>query len=417
MPRSGRRFPCGPGSALMAPIASLLKASPPARRFFAAYLQSSLGTGLGYVALVLVALERFGGSWSVAALLLADLVPLMALGPLLGAAADRLPRRVCVVVADLARAVAFAGIALAGDIDVALGFAILAGAATGVFNAAALSGLPGLAGERHTAAATSLFSTISTLGKTLGPIVGAAALAGGGVELALLVNAASFLLSAIVLATVDLGRAPASEASETHEPEAKGPLRAAGGFRMLVAAGTAITLFGGICNVAEPSLVTEDLSAGQAAFSILVAAYGLGLAAGAMTGSRGGAPARLWTAYVIGVLAFGAGLAAAAAAPGYALVLPAFALAGLGNGLVLVHERLLVQALVAERALGRAFGTLDMAASWAFGVSLLCGAAFVEAAGARGALLAAGAGALVVGVACALALAPRRARRPVLETG
>src|SRR5438270_9810565 len=77
----------------MTSIALLLRSRPPARRFFLAYLQSSMGNGMGYVALVLVALERFHSPWAVAAILIADLVPLMALGPLLGGAADRLPRR------------------------------------------------------------------------------------------------------------------------------------------------------------------------------------------------------------------------------------------------------------------------------------------------------------------------------------
>src|SRR3954452_8982360 len=61
--------------------AALLRPSPPARRFFLAYLQSSLGNGMGYVALVLVALERFHSPWAVAAILIADLVPLMAARP------------------------------------------------------------------------------------------------------------------------------------------------------------------------------------------------------------------------------------------------------------------------------------------------------------------------------------------------
>src|SRR3954447_15244987 len=152
-------------------IADLLRSSPPARRFFLAYLQSSLGNGMGYVALVLVALERFHSAWAVAMVLIADLVPLMALGPLLGGAADRLPRRACAVGADVLCAVAFVGIALVHDLGATLALAALAGVGNGIFNPAALAGLPHLTGERHAAAGTSLFSAISTLGKTLGPLV------------------------------------------------------------------------------------------------------------------------------------------------------------------------------------------------------------------------------------------------------
>src|SRR3954465_5581297 len=199
-------------------IADLLRSSPPARRFFLAYLQSSLGNGMGYVALVLVALERFHSPWAVALILIADLVPLMVLGPLLGGAADRLPRRACAVSADLVRAIAFVGIAFAGDLPTTLALAALAGAGNGVFDAAVLVGLPQVAGERHGAAATSLFGAVNTLGKTVGPVLAAGILVGGGVQLALAVNGASFLVSALVLATVDLGRAPAAEPEDDDEP-------------------------------------------------------------------------------------------------------------------------------------------------------------------------------------------------------
>jgi hypothetical protein len=105
--------------------------------------------------------------------------------------------------------------------------------------------------------------------------------------------------------------------------------------------------------------------------------------------------------------AIGAGYTVAALAPVYVACLPGFALAGLGNGLLMVHERLLVQSLVAERGQGRAFGTLDMAASWAFAGALVLGAVAVAVAGARPALLIAGLGTLLVWCACALSV-----RRP-----
>ena len=141
----------------MSPILDLLRSSASARRFFAAYLQSSLGTGMGYVALVLVALERFHTSWAVALVLIADLVPLMAIGSALGGAADRLPRRACAVAGDVVRAGAFLGIAFTHDLGLMLALAALAGVGNGIFNPAALAGLSHLSGERHTPAAASLF--------------------------------------------------------------------------------------------------------------------------------------------------------------------------------------------------------------------------------------------------------------------
>ena len=79
----------------------------PARRFFAAHAQSCLGTGLAYVALPLLAYERFDTPWAIAAVLLPDLLPSIVLGPLLGALVDRIGWRTCAVVADAIRCLAF----------------------------------------------------------------------------------------------------------------------------------------------------------------------------------------------------------------------------------------------------------------------------------------------------------------------
>ncbi|HEY3020812.1 MAG TPA: MFS transporter [Solirubrobacteraceae bacterium] len=399
----------------MSSILDLLRHNRAARRFFLAHVQSSLGNGVGYVALVLVALERFHSPWAVAMVLGADLVPLMALGPLLGGVADRLPRRACAVGADLVRAAAFAGIALTGDLTAMLVLAAAAGAGNGLFNAAVLSGLPHLAGDRRGQAATSLFGVVSTLGRTVGPVVAAALLLGGGVELALAVNGLSFLVSAALLATVDLGRAPGRDAAVPAAARDHARPGLAPGFARVLVGSSGAALFAGMANVAEPSFITDDLATAGAGFSVMVALYGLGVAAGSLAGSRGGDAARLWLRYLAGIGAMGVGYAAAAVAPLYVLALPGFALAGVGNGLVFVHERLLVQALVPVGVQGRAFGTLDMAASWAFAAALGLGALAAGAAGARAALVAAGLGTLGVWLLCALGTAAQPARRPVAE--
>jgi MFS family permease len=79
----------------------------PARRFFAAHAQSCLGTGLAYVALPLLAYDRFGSAWAIAAVLLPDLLPAIVLGPVLGALVDRIGWRTCAVIADILRCIAF----------------------------------------------------------------------------------------------------------------------------------------------------------------------------------------------------------------------------------------------------------------------------------------------------------------------
>ena len=74
------------------------------RWFFAAHLQGALGAGAGYIALLVLAYDRIGSAWGATAVLLADFLPAMLLGPLLGAAVDRTSRLGGAIVADVIRA-------------------------------------------------------------------------------------------------------------------------------------------------------------------------------------------------------------------------------------------------------------------------------------------------------------------------
>ena len=72
--------------------------------------------------------------------------------------------------------------------------------------------------------------------------------------------------------------------------------------------------------------------------------------------------------------------------------------------MMLVYERLIIQALVPDRLAGRVFGIKDALTAWAFGAGLPAAGALVSLIGARELLVAAGVGAiahLVVSVQCA----------------
>src|SRR5215218_2553334 len=81
-----------------------------ARPYFLAVAQGALGTAAAYVAVMLVAYERLGSAWASAAVLLAEMLPGMLAGPLIGAWLDRRDRLRCALAADLVRALAFAGL-------------------------------------------------------------------------------------------------------------------------------------------------------------------------------------------------------------------------------------------------------------------------------------------------------------------
>jgi len=105
-------------------------AQPRLRRFFLAHLQSRLGTGAAYVALVLIAYQRLHASWAIALVLLADVLPGIVLSTVFGALADRVSRTRLAVTALLLSAGAFAGLAVVSSFAVTVALALVAGVGT-----------------------------------------------------------------------------------------------------------------------------------------------------------------------------------------------------------------------------------------------------------------------------------------------
>jgi MFS family permease len=390
----------------------LLRREPRARLFMLAHAQSSVGTGAAYVGLLLLAYDRLESPWAITLVLLADFLPAMLLGPLFGAAADRWSRRWCAVVSDVARAGAFVGIALVDGFAATVALALLAGSGTGLFMPAVLAGLPSLVPMRQLPAATSLFGAIDDFGHTIGPALAAALLLVASPEVLMAVNGATYAVSALILMRVPFGDRSLTVGREIGRrasliAEARSGLVATArmrGVRALLLASSALVVFAGMFNVGELLLAENELGASDAGFSVLVAVFGLGVIVGSLAGGGGGPPRLLKRRFLLGLLAVAAGFAAAGLAPAYATALAAFGLAGVGNGLVLVHERLILQETVPDSLMGRVFGVRDALGSWAFAAAFLGAGAILTVVGTRPLFLIAGAGVLLVWAVAAIAL-------------
>jgi MFS family permease len=384
----------------MRPVLDLLKHERRARIFFLALAQSSLGTGAAYVALLLVAYDRFRSPWAIGLILLADVIPAMVLGPVFGAVADRFSRRTAMIVADVIRAAAFGGIALVDGFVPSLLLALAAGVGTGMFTPSALAALPSVVAERRLPAASALYGAVMDLGFVAGPGLAALALLAGGPELILAANAVTFAISAVLLAAIKFGAAIGLD-----DEEPVGLLRSARtgftiiarlrGLRLVLIASAVALLCGGFFNVAELLLATEVLEVGDSGYAVLVTTYGLGFIVGSLAGGRGGVLPELKRRYLAGMLLMAGGFFASGVAPALAVALFTFAAAGFGNGLMLVYERLLIQALVPDAVSGRVFGVKDSLTAWAWALAFLAGPGLLSAIGTREMVAVAGAGALV----------------------
>ncbi len=387
----------------------LLQTPGALRRFLAASWQSSIGNAIGYIALLLLAYDMTHSAWAVAAVLLADSVPSIALGPLCGALADRLSRRMLVVTADVLRCAAFVALAFAGSLTALVVLALVAGLGSALYQPAAKSALPGLAGDRADAAMGALVASWSAAGM-IGPALGAGLLVVLSPSNLLLVNAATFLVSAVALSRLPIDRpaagpsAAAADAPADDDDDDGGvragvrAARAVPGLGVVVAAGGAATLAFSLMNLAEPLLARAELKTGAAGFAVLVCVFGIGSTLGALLGRADG-----WA--MLATLAGGGGaLLASAFVPSVQLAAATFLVTGLCCGVFMSSEHQMVARLAPAEVLGRVFGLKDALDATALCTAFVAGGLIASVAGARAVFAVSGAAALLVAAAATVLL-------------
>lgn len=235
----------------MRDVVAVWRSQPRIRWFCVAQAQGALGDGAGYVALLLLAYGRIGSAWAATAVALADLVPAMLLAPLFGALVDRHGRLRCAVVADLVRAVAFTGLVLThGTVSMAA-WAVLAGAGTALFRPATGALLPALTTAEWLPAANALQGMVREGGQLLGPAIAAGILAPVAPEAVLGLNAATFVVSALLLTRLKVSAG--AEAPAVRTPRAGGirAVLAERRARALLATSGAVAVAAGTLNVAS----------------------------------------------------------------------------------------------------------------------------------------------------------------------
>lgn len=396
-------------------------------------MQSSVGNAIGYVALLLLAHERLRSPWAVSLVLLADFLPAIVLAPLFGALADRYSRRLLVVSADLLRCGAFITMAFAGSFTAILVLALVAGTGTALYHPASKSALAGLAGADAGTAMGALV-TIWSAASVLGPALGAALLLTLAPSTLLLVDASTFLVSALVLsrlalnrpqivsravvASNDAGVATAAGVATTAgelvtAPDGDGAighslragLRAARevhGLGAVVSAGVAATLAFSLMNVAEPLLATDELDAGGVGFALLVCLFGIGSTIGAL---RGRAQTRSLLASLAGG---GLLLCASALAPSLPIAAGTFLGTGVFAGAVMSSDHQLVARLAPAAIRGRVFGLKDSLDAIAFCSAFVAGGLIASIGDSRAVFAASGGGALLVSTLAAVGLRQTR---------
>lgn len=353
----------------------------PLARFLASEFVSSIGDWLYLVAMLVVVAESsdavvlgiVGG---------ARVLPYVLLSGVGGVLADRYDRRRILIATDLARGglmVALAAaIAVEAPIAVVVGLVVLAACGSSLAGPALSAYLPSLArDETELGPANAAWATLDNVAFIIGPAVAGVLTALGGASGAMLLNAVSFGVVALVLATLPRARSTETTeaiaaASASGEVETGG---AANGLRALtrqiaspLLVDLGVSSVGGALGIATVVIATGQLNSGEAGTGWLNAATGVGGVVGGIVAGRFiDAPPR--RVLGLGGLVAAIGLVALGGAGQLGLAVVLVAIASSGLLVIDVANSTYLQRVVADETRGRASGIFHTVGSLAFAAS------------------------------------------------
>jgi MFS transporter len=367
-----------------------------------AVLLSAAGDLILVVVLSLRVHDLTGSGFAVAALFAALMAPIALLASPAGRLVDRFETRRTLALVSIAQAVVATGLVFADGLAAILPLAALLGAGAAVAGPAEAALVPVVA--RDLKKANGWVESARYIGFTAGPLIAGGLAALGGTRVALAVNAASFAAVAIAALALRARRQPVETTSSSRafsllldDPALKSPVIAATAGLLFISASMTVEVF----------YVRDVVHAGAAGYALVFAAWTAGMVAGA----AGVAPRlkiTLATGAMLALALQGAGMAAAACWAVLAWVMAGYLVGGVGHGVKNVLMRTLIQERVPAEQHGLAFAAYGAARNTAELGALGLGGVAVATLGAQPALLLAGLGPVVAGLA-ALAYSSSRA--------
>jgi H+ antiporter protein len=289
------------------------------RLLFAALAISLTGDGIWVVAIAFQVIELGGGPVQLSLVVACFSVGLIGFILVGGIVADRLPRRQVMLTADIVRAAVVAIVAilaLTEGLEIwMLGLAgFVVGAGESFFIPSYTGLVPHLVPEEQILAANGLEGTLRPLAEfAAGPALGGIAVAALSPGAAIMFDAATFAVSAACLLAIRTQGTAEREPGEAGVGQAIADLREGGRYvrrtpwlwTTLLFALIAVLFLIGPIDVLIPFAVSDRLDAGAGAYGTLLAAFGVGSAAGALLIASRPFPGRYLTVMLL-VWGFGA---------------------------------------------------------------------------------------------------------------
>ncbi|HEX5614711.1 MAG TPA: MFS transporter [Acidimicrobiia bacterium] len=392
------------------------------RALIAHHAASATGQTLGTVAVTAAVWDQTASSGWVATAAAARLLPYIVVSMFAGVVADRRERRGVLAVSAGTRAVLVLALAAAVGLEAApallVGLTFLMTAAGTPCYPALAAAMPVVVPTEDLAPANGILTTIESSAFVVGPAIGGVVLLVAPAEIALVVNAAVFLLALACLANVgELGGGSNATRGDEGLTDA---LRA--GVRAIVGSPDVMTplvlvvvvnlVYGGSL-IGLLLVATELLDAGRGGFGLLNAALGVGAFVGvALTNrvARTRAPMRalagatMFTGIPFALLAIGEVLPVAIAL---------MVISGIGSVVTEVLAVTLMQRSLPRDVLARVFGILDAVVIGAVLLGSAGAPALVDLIGLRASLVVVGAVVPVLGAVVATWMVSTRARQTV----
>jgi MFS family permease len=376
-----------------------------------AYFVNELGNWLGEIALAVLVFDATGSPLATAALFCAMHFAPAFISPAMVARVDRLPTRRILPALYAAEAVVFAVLALLADdfsIVAVLALAVidgsLASSSRALTRAAASAVLAPSSALRE---GNALLNIAFTVGSAGGPALGGIIVAGAGVSTALVADAISFFLVALLLLATRQLPDPELDADEvgwrdrlrlglayvTERPALR---------RLLGAQALAFIFFALVIPI-EVVFAKETLDAGDSGYGALLSSWGVGMVLGSLLFAslrRLALPVLLFGS----TLAIGVAYLGTAVSPTLVVACAASVLGGVGNGVQWIALVTAVQELTRATYQARVLSLLEATASAMPGVGFLLGGAIAAIFEPRASYAVAGLGVVVVLLAAARAL-------------
>ena len=363
----------------------LLRGNRSFRQVWLGQVVSQMGDWFDTIALYTIILRLSGSGRAVGLLLVARFVPSFLLGSLSGVVADRFSRRSIMIVSDLLRAVVVLGFLFVRRPDqlwIIYFLTVVQLALSTFFEPAKTAIIPSIVSDHELVAANAISSVTWSVMLTLGAAIGGVITGWFGTDVAFILDALTYLLSAALIASVRIPKRPPRAKSQLTVGRALGITQTVEGVRYvkhrprvlaLLLVKPAWGLGGGILTllaVFGEKIFPVGKSAATG-IGVLYAARGIGTAVGPIVARRisGEGKQRVQATIGIAFLIGGAFYMAFGVSTSFIVALIVLGLAHTGGSILWVFSTVLLQRGVEDNFRGRVFAaelallTLTMAIS------------------------------------------------------